>query len=157
MDEFFDKVKFQAFKAKDEAARITKQMMGKTNNIITQTKLSFAVSETEGKIKEIYESMGKTLYENYLEDGSASAQMKESCEKLDALMSELYDLKEKISEVKDSVRCECGEYNQKTAAYCSKCGSKLKAEYSDTVDADYQEAEENVVIIKPKKPEDDGE
>ena len=65
MDEFFCKVKEHAVKAKDEAARLAHHMVDKRNNIMTQTKIGFAVNETEEKINEIYTNMGKKVYNRY--------------------------------------------------------------------------------------------
>ena len=152
MDEIFDKVKEHAGRAKDEAAKLTRQVVDKTNSLITQTKLNFAVSETESKIKDIYTEMGKTVYEKYAEEGSVCECMQDSCAKVDELKAEAADLRAKLAELKETVRCEtCGEYNKKTASYCSKCGARLSEEKSDSV---YEEDEDDQVItIKSKKPE----
>lgn len=134
MDEIFDKVKEHAYKAKDEAAKITRQVMDKTNNIITQTKLNFALNETEGKIKEFYTEMGRKVYEKYQESGEVCECMQESCTKIDDLQSEVSDLRKKIAELKDSVKCpECDAYNKKTSSFCNKCGCPLadENEYQD--------------------------
>ena len=50
MDDIFDKVREYAYKSKDEASKLTKQVIDKTGNIITQTKLNFTVSDIESKI-----------------------------------------------------------------------------------------------------------
>lgn len=162
MDEIFDRVREHASKAKDEAAKLTRQVVDKTNNLITQTKLNFAVSETEGKIKEIYTQMGKKVYEKHLNGDDVYEELEESCMKIDDLMAEAADLREKLAEVKDSVKCsECGEYNKKTSIYCSKCGSVLRdTEAEQAVKA--EETEETVEYaqvepVKPHKPETEGE
>ena len=54
MEEMFDRIKEHAYKAKDGAVKLTKTVIGKTNNVVSQTKVKFAISETEDKIKEIY-------------------------------------------------------------------------------------------------------
>ena len=51
MEEVFDKIKVQANRAKDEAKKWTKTVIDKTNNVVNQTKLKFAINETEDKIK----------------------------------------------------------------------------------------------------------
>ena len=136
MDEFFERLKEQAYRAKDEAAKLGKQVYAKTNNVISQTKLSFAINETESKIKDVYSEMGKKLYEAYLISGNCIDELKEECEQLDALIKEKEALREKMSELKESVKCpECGKYNKSDASYCSKCGAKL----SDSPEEDYEE------------------
>lgn len=152
MDEFFDKVKEQAARAKDEATKLAHRMVDKTNNIMTQTKIGFAVSETEDKIKEIYKTMGEKVYKSYTEGKLLCECMREGCEKIDELMEELDDLKEKLAEVKSSVKCaECGENDPKEASYCIKCGASMKA--SETAEYEDKEDEVEAVIITPRKPE----
>lgn len=170
MDDFFDKVKETADKAKDGATKITKHIFDKTSNAISQTKLSFAVNETENKIKAVYEDMGKTVYEQYKNGNTVCDCMTERCKQIDDLKEAVCELKEKIAELKDSVKCECGEFNKKTAEFCSKCGKSLKntaEEFADEVEdvvvdvaekvvdaADnvVDEAKEKVISIKAKKP-----
>ena len=54
MDEFFDKLKDGAYKAKGGAERIAKEVAKRTSNAITYTKLTFAVNEAQNKVKDIY-------------------------------------------------------------------------------------------------------
>lgn len=153
MDEFFYKMKDQAVKAKDEAAKLAHRMVDKTNNLMTQTKIGFAVSETEDKMKEIYMNMGEKVYKRYTEGTLLCECMRESCEKLDELKEELADLKAKLAEVKNSVKCEkCGESNPKDAHFCAKCGEALKND--DFTTDSYNEDEVEAVIIKPRKPDE---
>lgn len=162
MDEIFDRMREHANKAKDEAAKLTRQVVDKTNCLITQTKLNFAVNETEGKIKEIYAQMGKKVYEKHLNGVDVYEELEESCMKIDDLMAEAADLREKLAEVRDSLKCpKCGEYNKKTSTYCSKCGSILKTE-TDGAEKDTEDQEETVEyaqvdVVRPHKPETEGE
>ena len=160
MDDIFDKVREYAYKSKDEASKLTKQVIGKTGNIITQTKLNFTVSDIESKIKDIYTEIGKKVYEQYETEGNISDSMSDLCSKIDDLKAEAEDLKEKLAELKDSVKCpKCGEFNKNTAVFCSKCGTELKAtedkgdEATEQFAADDEEDYSQVVTIKPKKPE----
>ena len=67
MDEFFDKLKDGAYKAKDGAERIAKEVAKRTSNAITYTKLTFAVNEAQKKVNDVYTEIGKNMYEKYLE------------------------------------------------------------------------------------------
>lgn len=160
MDDIFDKVREYAYKSKDEASKLTKQVIGKTGNIITQTKLNFTVSDIESKIKDIYTEIGKRVYERYEAEGTICEPMDDLCSKIDDLKAEAEDLKEKLAELKDSLKCpKCGEFNKSSAVFCSKCGTELKTtedkadEVTEQFEADYEEDDSQVVIIKPKKPE----
>lgn len=178
MEEILEKVRKTAIKAKDEAARLTKQVADKTNNVISQTKVSYALSENEKRIKEIYAEIGKKVYESYKQTGEADNFL-ENCEKLDILFEESQTLNKMLSELKDSVKCSvCGEYNKKAASYCARCGASLydakksdKTDIEDVIDEvkekasdvveDFYDAVEKAenavkkaVTIKAKKPED---
>lgn len=183
MDDFLGKVKEQAAWAKDEAAKLGKQVYEKTNNVIGKTKISFAISETDSKIKDVYSEIGKLVYERYAAGEDICEFAKESCEKIEALLKEKADLNEKLAELKETVKCAgCGKNNAADASYCSGCGSKLDvtrknggiefedepiAVYSEDIctDADTAEVSDDdsvelkkvkkVVTIKAKKPEDE--
>ena len=145
MDEFFERLKEQAYKAKDEAAKLGKQVYAKTNNVISQTKLSFAINETDSKIKDVYSEMGKKLYEAYLISGNCIDELKEECEQLDALFKEKEALREKMSELKESVKCpECGKYNKSVDEYAQKQTEEAYyGEEEDTVTETVKEAARN--------------
>ncbi len=126
MGDFFDKVKSGAGKLKKNATKVTKQVVRKTNDAVSQTKLNFAINETESKISEIYEEMGRNVYRKYLKDGDVCESMQESCSSIDKLFAEIDDLKEKVAELKHSIKCpKCGDYNNSGSAYCSSCGERL--------------------------------
>lgn len=126
MEDFLVKVKAHASKAKDEATKIGKHVYEKTNNVIGKTKVSFAISETESKIKDIYAEIGETVYARYCAGEEVCDFAKEICARIDELVKEKEDLVEKLEELKESVKCaDCGKHNKADAAYCSKCGSKL--------------------------------
>lgn len=164
MDEFFEKLKHGASEFKKGAAKVTKQVVRKTNDAVSQTKLSFAINETENKISEIYAEMGRSVYRDYLKNGEADEDMLESCRQIDKLLAEVDDLKEKVAELKQSVKCrKCGEFNKNGSSYCSKCGADLNAADTDSEAEEYVETEEEtvtnrkIVTIRAKKPENSEE
>lgn len=154
MEEVFDKIKEHAYKAKDGAVKLTKTVIDKTNNVVNQTKLKFAISETEDKIKDIYTEIGKAVYEKYADtDEACCGFVAEKCGKIDALKEEVADLKEQLAQLKETVKCgSCGAYNHADDVYCSKCGEKLKDE--DDFEEDIDDSVD-VVTITPKKPSED--
>lgn len=165
MDEFFDKLKDGASKAKDNAERLAKEVAKRTQNAITHTKLTIAANELQNKIKDAYAEIGKSVYEKYLEGDTVDENLKESFEQLDKLMDETAVIHEKIAELKNSLKCpECGAYNPTDADYCIKCGSHLVAEAEPSEENEYEiddafaeaeadEDDEDIIIINPKKPE----
>ena len=157
MEEVFDKIKEKAYKAKDGAVKLTKNVIDKTNNVVNQTKLKFAISETESKIEDIYAEIGKVVYEKYADTNEACCEfVAEKCGKIDALKEEAAELKEQLEQLKETVKCPvCGAYNGTEDVYCSKCGEKLyNTEFASEDDIDDSV---NVVTIKAKKPSADND
>lgn len=168
MDEFFDKLKDGAYKARGGAEKLAKEVAKRTTNAITYTKLNFASNEVQNKINDIYAEIGKNMYDKYLEGAEFDENFTASFEQLDKLVDEISVLNEKLAELKNSLKCpECGAFNPSDADYCIKCGSHLCHDNDDTddgndIDISYDEADtfeddadddEDVIIINPKKPE----
>lgn len=141
MSDFFDKMKSGANKMLDEVTRVAKTASQKTNNAVTQTKLSYSVRETEHKIKNIYAEIGKSIYDAKKTGGEAP-DFDESFDKIDKMYEEIADLKVKIAELKESVQCgNCGEYCKAGSKFCPKCGASLT-----TIAEDFaEEFVENVI------------
>lgn len=161
MDELFDKIKDGAYKAKDGASKIAKQVAKKTSNAISITKLSFTVNETQGKIKDIYTEIGKSLYAKHL-DGNDYEEFTDELNHIDKLMEEIEALNDKIADLKNSLKCdECGALNPTTSDYCAKCGAALPKDAEDnddeiSIEDAFESAEdddEEIIIITPQKPE----
>lgn len=141
VDEILGKIKSYADMALDQVGKAGKAAASKTENTVSKAKIKFAIGETEGKIKAIYEEIGKKMYESYLENGAFDDELKAEYEKVDALNEELDELNLQISELKAMVKCDsCGSYNKNDSEYCSKCGSKLAEE--QIVEDAQEEAEE---------------
>lgn len=150
MGDFFEKFKFNANKAKDEAVKFGKQFADKAENVAGQTKLKFAISDTEGKIKDFYAEIGKKVYSSYTRGEWVDDEIEEKCKKIDTLINEVNSLHDKLSQLRESVKCpECSEYNDKENMFCSKCGARMEEDTPQKADDD----EENVITIQAVKPE----
>lgn len=126
MEDILNKVKEHAVWAKDGAAKLGKQVYAKTNVVLSKTKISFAISETDSKIKDMYAEIGKAVYEKYSAGEEICGFAEEMCISVDALVKEREDLKEKLDELKETISCqECGKDNDTGSVYCAKCGAKL--------------------------------
>lgn len=145
MEKFFDTIKTYASKAKDETTKVAKHVWGKTNDLVDQTKISVAISETERKIDDIYKEIGAIVCENYNSGEEYGTQINECCEKVDSLKEEIASLQKELAKLKSGVQCACGQYNNKDAVYCSSCGEKIEKEF--------ETPDEQVVIIKPTREE----
>ena len=134
MDGFFDKLKINFGKAKDEAEKYSKLAIQKTSNLVSQTKYNFAVGDAENKIVAVMAEIGEYVYSEYLSGAEFPADVAAKCADIDALKEEIAALKEKLADLKDATVCSsCGEYNSSENIYCAKCGEKLKQQPAEDI------------------------
>lgn len=127
MEEFIDKIKKGASIAVDEAQKVTKSVVKFSTDAVNQTKLKYAVKESEQKVTEILASIGEYVFESYLQGAEFESDIADKCAQVSALRDEIASISERIAELKNSVICDsCGEYNKADSVYCSKCGSKIE-------------------------------
>lgn len=167
--QFIDRLKSGATKTRDNAEKWAKEAAKRTSNAVNHAKLAYAANEANGKVRDIYAEIGKTIYTQYLDGAEPAEELKASLEQIDKLMEDIEIINTKIAELKNSVKCpECGAFNPNDADFCSKCGSTLEnaddtEEYS--VDEAFEQAaaedpaeddddDEDIIIINPKKPEE---
>ena len=74
--EFFDKIGKKA----SEAYKVTAD---KTGKIAKETKLKMAINENKSKINDLYEEIGKKIYENHVREEKENLDefLKEECKK----------------------------------------------------------------------------
>lgn len=129
MDKLLNNLKKGVQVAVNEAEKLTKAVADKTSNIVDVTKLNLSLSETERKINKLYCSIGEAVYADYENGDEPSSKIADMCAEIDELKSEVSGIKEQLASVKDSIACpSCGQYNDKSSGYCSKCGQKLSEE-----------------------------
>lgn len=133
MDKFIDNLKKGFNIAVNEAEKLTKVVAGKTTNIASVTKLNLSLNDTERKMSKLYEKMGELVYEKHLEGTEFDGEFGNICSEIDGLKKEADDLKEQIAALKNATVCpSCGQHNDKSGDYCSKCGEKLSGEKSSS-------------------------
>lgn len=156
MDDFFDKLKDGAGKAKDGAEKIAKEVAKRTSNAITHTKLSFSINETRNKVKEACSEIGKLVYKKHLDGEELDETFSDILAQIDALMEEEKILTEKLNELKNTVTCPaCGAKTASKSKFCVACGIQLieDDELFDEKTIEEYDIDEDVIIIEPKKPE----
>ena len=159
MDEFFDKIKDGAFKVKDGAELVAREIAKRTSEAITHTKLSFAINQAQSKIQDVYTEIGESLYAQHVNGTDIDESLVPYFEQLDKLNDEIDSLNSKRAELINSLQCsECGAFNPKDAVFCSKCGSKFdpadKAPAEDVDEGYIDDDDDEEIIIEPKKPEE---
>lgn len=144
--EFFDKLGKKA----SEAYKMTAD---KTGKIAKETKMKFRIGELKSQINDIYEEIGKKVYEKHVQKEEISMQndLEESCTKIDVLSDEIESLLKQCLELKDKKQCpKCFKEIEKDAKFCPTCGAKQEEtevkEVEILEDVESTEAEEDVLI-----------
>lgn len=118
--EFFDKLGQKASKA----AKVTAD---KTGKIAKETKLKFKIGELKTQINDIYEEIGKKVYEKHIreEDICIKKELEEQCTKIDVLSDEIDSLLKECLNLKDKKQCpKCYKEIEKEDKFCPHCGEK---------------------------------
>lgn len=125
--EFFDKLGKKA----TQAYKITAD---KTGKLAKETKLKIKISDLKSQINDLYEEIGKNVYQKHLrEDRNANEEIEEDinnlCTKIDVLSDEIDSLLEQCLELKDKKQCKnCYKEIEKNDKYCPNCGAKQEDE-----------------------------
>ena len=100
-----------------------------TNKITKETKLKLKINENKNKITDIYEEIGKKVYEKHTreENISIKEELETECSKIDELSKEIEEARKEILKLNNKKQCSnCYAEVEKDAVYCSKCGQKLQ-------------------------------
>ena len=118
--EFFDKLTKKASETYRGAAE-------KTGKLAKEAKLKIKINENKSKINDIYEEIGKKVYQKHTsnEEVCIKKDLEEECAKIDILSSEIDSYHKEILELSNVKACtNCGEHMAKEAKFCPKCGTE---------------------------------
>ena len=136
--DFFDKLGKKASETYKGAAE-------KTSKIAKETKLKMAINENKSKINDLYEEIGKKIYENHVREEKENLDefLKEECTKIDVLADEIEDYRKDILELskcpgvgkktaeriilelKDKKQCpSCNKEIEANVKFCPNCGAE---------------------------------
>ena len=139
MENFFDMIGQKA----SEAYKITAD---KTGKIAKETKLKLRMGEIKTKTSEIYEEIGKKIYEKHVrkENISIKKDLEEEITKLDVLSDEMDGLLKQCLELKNKKQCpNCYTEIEKDMNYCPNCGTKQEKEEAKEVEIIEKTKDEN--------------
>ncbi len=125
-----------------------------TGKIAKETKLKMKINDNKGKITDIYEEIGKKVYEKHIreENIDIKADLEAECAKLDELSKEIEDARLEILKLNQKKLCsKCSAEIEKGALFCPKCGEKQEEE--PTVKEEALEKLEEAKIEPEKKQE----
>ena len=142
---FFDKLGKKA----SEAYKITAD---KTGKLAKETKIKFKMSDLKSQINDIYQEIGKIVYEKHVKKEEISMnELEEQCTKIDMLSDEIEDLQKQTLELRDKKLCSnCFKEIEKNAKFCPSCGAVQEEEEAKEVevleDVETNEVEEDEQI-----------
>ena len=98
--DFFDKLGKKA----SEAYKVTAD---KTGKLAKETKLKFKMGELKSKIEDIYEEIGKKVYEKHVKKEEISTNdLLEECKQIDEISNEIEKIRQECLELKDKKQCQ---------------------------------------------------
>ena len=106
---------------------IGKKTSETTTKIAREAKLKMKITENKGKIKDMYQEIGRKVYENHVreENIELNEYIKSDCEEIDKLSKETEEARKEILVLNNKKLCKkCFAEIEKDAMFCSKCGEK---------------------------------
>ena len=110
---------------------IGKKTSETTTKIAREAKLKMKITENKGKIKDMYQEIGRKVYENHVreENIELNEYIKSDCEEIDKLSKETEEARKEILVLNNKKLCKkCFAEIEKDAMFCSKCGEKQTEE-----------------------------
>lgn len=118
--EFFDKLGKKA----SEAYKFTAD---KTGKIAKETKNKIKMNDLKSQINDIFEEMGKKIYEQHLQEENIDVEgfLAEKCTEIDKISAEIEKLLKECLDLKDKKKCpNCHAEIDKGVKFCPHCGAK---------------------------------
>lgn len=138
--DFFNKLGKKATEAYKGAA-------DKTGKIAKEAKIRMKIGELKAEINNIYEDIGKSIYENHVreEKQDIANELEEKCTKIDCLSDEIETCLKQCLELKDKRKCsKCYAEIEKDAKFCPKCGTEQE---------NVEETAKEVEIVEDRRDE----
>ena len=139
-------------KTSETTSKIAKKTSETTSRLAKETKLRMKISDAKGKIDDIYEEIGKNVYENHVKEiQNLDSIIEDNCKKIDELSEQIKNHRNEILVLRNRKTCKkCFEEIDYDAAFCPKCGAKQPKE--KTV---FEKAEEKIkeAEVLPKDEE----
>jgi len=118
-----------------------------TNKIKKETKLKFKISENKNKILDVYEEIGKKVYEKHVREENINIKedLNVECEKLDKLSEEIENARSEILKLYQKMQCNnCYAEIDYKSKFCPECGKRQTDE--ETVKEEALEKLENTEV-----------
>ena len=122
--DFFEKIGKKATETFNSAAE-------KTNKIASETKIKIKINDCKSKIKDLYQDIGKVVYQKLVLDGKLEVKedIEEQLSKISELTNQIEEFEKQIIELSDMKQCvNCKNKIEKKAKFCPECGAEQPEE-----------------------------
>ena len=124
----------------------------KTTKIAKIAKLKALMNENKQKVEDLYNEIGKKLYENHVraEKIDIVSKIEDICKEIDAYADEIELTRKEILKLKDLKQCKKCSYEMELEyKFCPNCGEEQKEVLENK-----EENSENVSNVKKENEED---
>lgn len=128
--EFLDKLGKKA----SEAYKMTAD---KTGKIAKETKLKLKMNELKSQVNDIYEEIGRKVYEKHTREENISIKkdLESECTRIDVLSDEINELLQECLNLKDKKQCpKCYKEIEVEDKFCPNCGEKQTEQQANEVE-----------------------
>lgn len=135
--DFFDKLG-------KEARKTYKYTTEKTSKLAKEAKLKMQMNEHKGEIEDLYELIGKKMYEHHINgkdlDIDIEAVLEEYCIQIDELCDLIEDERKELLTLKDKKQCpNCFCEIDLNCNYCPNCGDEQKEDLDIFMEEEQEE------------------
>lgn len=136
--DFFEKLGKKATETFNSAAE-------KTNKIASETKIKLKINDCKSKIKDLYQDIGKVVYQKFVLDGKLEVKedIEEQLSKISELTNQIEEYEKQILELSNMKQCvNCKNKIEKNAKFCPECGAEQPEEVVHEVEVVDNDEEE---------------
>lgn len=114
-------------KITETASKTYKYTTEKTSKIAKEVKIKTIISQNKEKISELYEEIGKNIYQSYIkkEDKEPLEKVEQLCKEIDAYSKDIEANRMELLKLKDLKQCtNCNFEIDLEYHFCPNCGAK---------------------------------
>jgi len=104
----------------DTAQKVVK----KSGEAVEYGKLKYKIYDLQNDINKIFTQIGQDVYEGYKGD-YVNDDIPNKCTLIDEKKAGIEELEEKLRELKNTKKCECGKVTSKENSFCPACGVSI--------------------------------
>lgn len=110
-----------------KASETYKYTADKTSKLAKEAKTKMAMNENKTKVEELYQEIGRKVYENYVreEKQDLNEYLTRSCEEIDVISNEIETQRREILKLNNKKQCGNCYYEIKLVDnFCPNCGAR---------------------------------